>query len=201
MDMDKGKRNLILNGLAVVILFGVLLTFDRFGTNYQVRILNNMAIFITLAVSYNLVNGICGILHLGPTPSSPLGLHVGPSDLEPAEKEMTFIIEPLMWPLSVLHAPLWCRCLRRRPGHGVRFSHQFPGFGAGRLPGHRDPGFGEWCGFCAMLPECHHGPLALRDFPSHEPLVVLGHCRHHHRAGDQAHQQQLRKGHEGHSRG
>ena len=104
--MDKRKRNLILNGLAVAALFGVLLAFDQFGTNYQVRILNNMAIFITLAVSYNLVNGICGILHLGPNAFITVGAYTSALlTLSPAEKQMTFIIEPLMWPLSVMQAP------------------------------------------------------------------------------------------------
>jgi branched-chain amino acid transport system permease protein len=104
--MDKGKRNLILNGLALVALFGALLAFDRFGTDYQVRILNNMAIFITLAVSYNLVNGICGILHLGPNAFITIGAYTSALlTLSPAEKQMTFIIEPLIWPLSVVHAP------------------------------------------------------------------------------------------------
>jgi len=104
--MDKRKRNLILNGLAVAALFGVLLAFDQFGTNYQVRILNNMAIFITLAVSYNLVNGICGILHLGPNAFITVGAYTSALlTLSPAEKQMTFIIEPLIWPLSVMQAP------------------------------------------------------------------------------------------------
>jgi branched-chain amino acid transport system permease protein len=104
--MEKRKRNLILNGLAVAALFGVLLAFDQFGTDYQVRILNNMAIFITLAVSYNLVNGICGILHLGPNAFITIGAYTSALlTLSPAEKQMTFIIEPLIWPLSVMHAP------------------------------------------------------------------------------------------------
>ena len=65
------QRNLVLNFIAVLILGGVLYLFDHYGNLYQVRILNNMAIFITLAVSYNLVNGICGSSIWAPTLSSP----------------------------------------------------------------------------------------------------------------------------------
>jgi branched-chain amino acid transport system permease protein len=104
--MDKGKRNLLLNLLALVVLFAILLAFDRFGSDYQIRILNNMAIFITLAVSYNLVNGICGILHLGPNAFITVGAYTSALlTLSPAEKQMSYIIEPLIWPLSVVQTP------------------------------------------------------------------------------------------------
>ena len=89
-----------------MLLFGVLFLFDRYGTLYQVRILNNMAIFITLAVSYNLVNGICGQLHLGPNAFITIGAYTAALlTMTPAEKQMTFIIEPLIWPFTVLQAP------------------------------------------------------------------------------------------------
>lgn len=104
--MEKDKRNLLLNGVALAALFGVLFLFQRYGTDYQVRILNNMAIFITLAVSYNLVNGICGILHLGPNAFITIGAYTSALlTMSQAEKQMSFIIDPLIWPLSVMHAP------------------------------------------------------------------------------------------------
>lgn len=104
--MNKNTRNLILNGVSLILLFGILILFDRYGTQYQIRILNNMAIFITLAVSYNLVNGFCGILHLGPNAFITIGAYTSALlTMTPAEKQMSYIIEPLIWPLSVLHAP------------------------------------------------------------------------------------------------
>lgn len=104
--MNNGKLNFSLNCTAILALFGILLLFQRYGTDYQMRILNNMAIFITLAVSYNLVNGVCGILHLGPNAFITVGAYTSALlTMSPAEKEMTYIIEPLIRPLSVLHAP------------------------------------------------------------------------------------------------
>jgi len=104
MDRKNWKRLFSLAG--VVFLFGVLYLFDRYGSLYQVRILNNMAIFIILAVSYNLVNGICGQLHLGPNAFITIGAYTSALlSMSPAEKQMSFMIEPLIWPFTVLHAP------------------------------------------------------------------------------------------------
>ena len=61
------KTKFWLNIATLLLLFGAIFLFGRYGSGYQVRILNNVAIFITLAVSYNLVNGVCGLLHLAPT--------------------------------------------------------------------------------------------------------------------------------------
>jgi branched-chain amino acid transport system permease protein len=104
--MNRAKLNLLLNGIGIVAAFVILLLFDRYGSLYQIRILNNMAIFITLAVSYNLVNGICGQLHLGPNAFIAIGAYTAALlTMAPAEKQMSFIIVPLIWPFTVLHVP------------------------------------------------------------------------------------------------
>ena len=104
--MSKERRNLLLNIMSIILLFVVLFLFNKYGTNYQIRILNNMAVFITLAVSYNLVNGICGILHLGPNAFITIGAYTSALlTMSAAEKQMTYIIVPLIWPLNVLHTP------------------------------------------------------------------------------------------------
>ena len=65
-----------------------------------------MAIFITLAVSYNLVNGVCGQLHLGPNAFITLGAYTAALlTLTPREKELIFIITPLIWPLDQITLP------------------------------------------------------------------------------------------------
>ncbi len=100
------NRNLILNILGISALFGVLRLFEAYGSEYQVRILDNMGVFITLAVSYNLVVGVCGQLHLGPNAFITIGAYTSALlTMSPAEKQMSFIITPLVWPLNVLHAP------------------------------------------------------------------------------------------------
>ncbi|MGV8075214.1 MAG: branched-chain amino acid ABC transporter permease [Syntrophobacteraceae bacterium] len=104
--MSKERRNILLYTISIGILFYILFLFNRYGTDYQVRILNNMAIFITLAVSYNLVVGICGVLHLGPNGFIAIGAYTSALlTMSAAEKQMSFIITPLVWPLSVMHAP------------------------------------------------------------------------------------------------
>jgi branched-chain amino acid transport system permease protein len=66
-----------------------------------VRLLTQVAIFIILAVSYNLVVGICGQLHLGPNAFITLGAYTAALlTLTPAEKELIFLVEPLIWPLN-----------------------------------------------------------------------------------------------------
>jgi branched-chain amino acid transport system permease protein len=102
----RSRLAFLLNIASVAVLCCALFLFQRFGTEYHVRILNNMAIFVTLAVSYNLVNGFCGILHLGPNAFIAIGAYTSALlTMSSAEKQMSFIIEPLMWPLSVLHLP------------------------------------------------------------------------------------------------
>jgi len=172
--MDKARRNLILNTLAVAALLGVLLAFDRFGTDYQVRILNNMAIFITLAVSYNLVNGICGILHLGPNAFITIGAYTSALlTLSPAEKQMTYIIEPLIWPLSVIQAPFALSLLAGGVlATGFAFLISFPVF---RVRGDYlaivTLGFGEVVRvLCNALQGVTNGPLGLKGLPPYTNL-------------------------------
>lgn len=63
--------------------------------------LNNIAIFIMLAVSYNLINGIAGQFSLGPNAFLAIGAYTSALlTLSPEEKLATFIIEPIYWPIS-----------------------------------------------------------------------------------------------------
>jgi branched-chain amino acid transport system permease protein len=101
---DKSKFRL--NAASVILLFGILFLFSRYGSGYQLRILNNIAIFITLAVSYNLINGTCGLLHLGPNGFIAVGAYTSALlSMTPAEKQLNFIISGVIWPLSVIHVP------------------------------------------------------------------------------------------------
>jgi branched-chain amino acid transport system permease protein len=101
---DRLKFRLNLAGL--LFLFAVLFLFNRYGSDYQIRILNNMAIFITLAVSYNLINGMCGLLHLGPNAFIAIGAYTSALlTMSPTEKQMNFIIQQLIWPLDVIQVP------------------------------------------------------------------------------------------------
>jgi branched-chain amino acid transport system permease protein len=90
----------------VVLLFLLLGGAERWANEYQVRLLNNVAIFITLAVAYNLVNGVCGQLHLGPNAFITLGAYTAALlTMTPAEKTLNFLVIPLYWPLSQMALP------------------------------------------------------------------------------------------------
>jgi branched-chain amino acid transport system permease protein len=101
-------RDQILTGFMVVGLFAFLYWAKENATEYHIRLLNNCAIFITLAVSYNLINGICGQFSLGPNAFVVIGAYTSSLlTMSPLEKQITFIIEPLIWPLSVISVPFW----------------------------------------------------------------------------------------------
>jgi branched-chain amino acid transport system permease protein len=94
-------RNIMLTLGALILLFLFLGSVHLWSNDYYVRLLNTTAIFITMAVSYNLINGICGQLHLGPNAFVTLGAYTAALlTLTPAEKQMSFIITPLIWPLN-----------------------------------------------------------------------------------------------------
>ena len=106
MSHTTSRRNLLLT-LAALLLLGVLLLAAQLWANdYHLRLLNTTAIFMTMAVSYNLINGICGQLHLGPNAFVTLGAYTAALlTLTPAEKQLSFIIAPLIWPLSEISLP------------------------------------------------------------------------------------------------
>jgi branched-chain amino acid transport system permease protein len=74
---------------------------DTHFSQYTIRILNNVAIFITLAVSYNLINGVAGQFSLAPNAFLAIGAYTSAIlTLSAEEKIRSFIIEPMIWPLS-----------------------------------------------------------------------------------------------------
>ena len=99
-------RKIWLNIAVLAILILLLGAAGRWADEYQIRMLNNVAIFIILAVSYNLINGVCGQFHLGPNAFVALGAYTAALlTMTPAEKTANFLITPLYWPLSQLSLP------------------------------------------------------------------------------------------------
>ncbi|MEW6351762.1 MAG: branched-chain amino acid ABC transporter permease [Thermodesulfobacteriota bacterium] len=100
-------RFLSLTALAVL---GVFLWFaHNYLSGYVIRILNTIAIYIIVAVSYNLINGVTGQFSLQPNAFLAIGAYVTAIlALSPEEKVQSFIIEPMIWPLSkiCLHFPV-----------------------------------------------------------------------------------------------
>ncbi|MBW1975470.1 MAG: branched-chain amino acid ABC transporter permease [Deltaproteobacteria bacterium] len=172
--MTKTRRNLILNCASLVVLFGILWLFQEYGTEYQIRILNNIAVFITLAVSYNLVNGICGQLHLGPNAFITIGAYTSALlTMSPTEKQMSFIIKPLIWPLSVIQVPFWISLIMAGTVATVfAFFISFPVF---RVRGDYlaivTLGFGEVVRvLCNALQSVTNGPLGLKGLKPYTNL-------------------------------
>jgi branched-chain amino acid transport system permease protein len=96
-------RDRVLTLLSVGALFAFLWYADNHFSPYSVRILNNIAIFIILAVSYNLINGVTGQFSLEPNAFVAVGAYTSALlTLSPEEKIRSFIIEPIVWPLSEL---------------------------------------------------------------------------------------------------
>ncbi len=103
MAASAASRWLPLGGCLLLAL--ALAATDRYADPYQIRIINNTAIFIILAVSYNLIVGVCGQLHLGPNAFVTIGAYTSALlTLTPAEKAMNFLLTPLVWPLDQLSA-------------------------------------------------------------------------------------------------
>ncbi|AEB09108.1 branched-chain amino acid ABC transporter permease [Desulfobacca acetoxidans] len=101
MGSNPRRRNLFLTSGTAILLFLLLAGAQTWANDYHIRILNNIAIFITMAVSYNLINGVCGQLHLGPNAFVTLGAYTAALlTLSPAEKQLSFLLSPLIWPLN-----------------------------------------------------------------------------------------------------
>ncbi len=104
--MTPKTRDRRLTYLSVLVFFGILLLAQEYADEYQVRILNMVAIYITLAVSYNLINGVTGQFSLEPNAFVALGAYTAALlTLTASEKELSFIIDPCIWPLSVISIP------------------------------------------------------------------------------------------------
>ncbi len=108
---DRGRREWIYKLCtygSILCLIGFIYVVKNYADEYQIRILNVSAVFVTLAVSYNLINGVAGQFSLGPNAFMAVGAYATALlTLTPAEKELSFIIEPIIWPFSVLHLPFF----------------------------------------------------------------------------------------------
>lgn len=100
------RRNRFLTSASLALLTLLLYIAHAFGTEYEIRILINCAIFIAMAVSYNLINGVTGQFSLAPNAFAAIGAYTSALlTMSPLEKQLSFIIEPAVWPLSVMHTP------------------------------------------------------------------------------------------------
>ena len=104
---DTRGRDTLLTVAACLAFSGLLWLVENHASGYVVHMLTLSGLFVVLAVSYNLINGVTGQLSLEPNAFVACGAYVTALlTISPMEKEATFILEPLIWPLSVISIPL-----------------------------------------------------------------------------------------------
>lgn len=99
--------------IMVMLLFGLLLTqAESFLGDYQIYILKLIFINAILALSLNLIYGFTGLFSLGHAGFIAIGAYVSAlCILSPEQKEMMWILEPIIWPISDLFTPFWVSVL------------------------------------------------------------------------------------------
>ena len=95
--------------IALIVIFGLALTqAEAYMGDYQIYILKLIFINAILALSLNLIYGFTGLFSLGHAGFMAIGAYVGAlCTLLPEQKEIMWILDPIIWPFSVLHTPLW----------------------------------------------------------------------------------------------
>ncbi|MDR1612010.1 MAG: branched-chain amino acid ABC transporter permease [Planctomycetota bacterium] len=108
-----GKTLNALLTAGAVVLAGMLLAWANAGLdNYSIRILNLIAINAILAVSLNLIYGFGGMFSLGHAGFMAIGAYTSALlVLGPEQKEMMWMLEDIVWPLSVIQIPFWASLL------------------------------------------------------------------------------------------
>ena len=106
-------RTTLLN-IALIVIFGLALTqAEAYMGDYQIYILKLIFINAILALSLNLIYGFTGLFSLGHAGFMAIGAYVGAlCTLLPEQNEIMWILDPIIWPFSVLHTPFWVPVLR-----------------------------------------------------------------------------------------
>ncbi len=98
------NRNSILTILSILLFLLFVWYSNSHLSAYAIRIWEDTAIFLMLAASYNLINGVTGQFSLEPNGFVAIGAYVTAIlILTPAQKDAMFIIEPMVPWLRNLH--------------------------------------------------------------------------------------------------
>ena len=105
-------RDTLLNIICIFLFAGVLWQFESFLGDYKIYIAKLIFINIILALSLNLIYGFTGLFSLGHAGFIAIGAYVSAlCILPPAQKEIMWILEPIIWPVSDLFTPFWISVL------------------------------------------------------------------------------------------
>lgn len=104
--MMAARTKTMLN-IAVMALLGLFMYWaQRSLDGYKVQILNLIAVNVILALSLNLIYGYTGMFSLGHAGFMAIGAYTCVILIIPvAQKEMMYILQPIMWPFSVMQLP------------------------------------------------------------------------------------------------
>ena len=110
--MMEKKTKIILNLLLTLMLALFLWWANGNLDGYKIQVLNLIAVNAILALSLNLIYGFTGMFSLGHAGFMAIGAYVSAILILPAaQKEMMYILEPIIWPFSVLQAPFFISVL------------------------------------------------------------------------------------------
>lgn len=102
------SRDTLLNILAIALGAICVLLCENFLGDYQIYIGKLIFINIILALSLNLIYGFTGLFSLGQAGFIAIGAYISALCVLPAaQKEIMWILEPVIWPFSVLSTPFW----------------------------------------------------------------------------------------------
>ncbi|WP_291441265.1 branched-chain amino acid ABC transporter permease [Desulfovibrio sp.] len=102
----------LLSILVMVLLGCAVWQAEAFLGDYQIYIAKLIFINAILALSLNLIYGFTGLFSLGHAGFIAVGAYVSALCILPLEqKEMMWILEPIMWPFSELFTPFWVSVL------------------------------------------------------------------------------------------
>ena len=151
---------------------------QNFFDEYTVRIINNVAIFIILAVSYNLINGVTGQFSLEPNGFVAIGAYVTAILLVDAEamSYQYYIEDPAAWVLALQTNFIWALILSGTISALLALSLSFPVF---RVRGDYlaivTLGFGFIIRILAInSPKITNGSLGINDIPEYSNLYWTG---------------------------
>lgn len=106
------QRNSLLSIFAMLAFGLILWQAEGFMGDYQIYILKLVFINTILALSLNLIYGFTGMFSLGHAGFMAIGAYISAiCILSPEQKEMMWILDPIIWPFSDLFTPFWTSVL------------------------------------------------------------------------------------------
>ena len=106
MITKKKPLNMIFSITSIILLILFSLWAQNHLDSYQIRLLNMWGIYIIMVVSFNLIFGFTGQFSLAHAGLAAIGAYtVALLTLSPEAKQISFFIEPPIWPISTVQWP------------------------------------------------------------------------------------------------